>query len=45
MDSEKKIGNSGLIIFCVGLGLLIFVFYLAYLCLFGKRWVWISKII
>jgi len=31
MDNEKKIGIPGLIIFCVGLGLLIFVFYLAYL--------------
>lgn len=31
MDNEKKIGILGLIIFCVGLGLLIFVFYLAYL--------------
>ena len=31
MDNEKKIGIPGLAIFCVGLGLLIFVFYLAYL--------------
>ena len=30
MDNEKKIGIAGLAIFCVGLGLLFFVFYLAY---------------
>jgi len=30
MDNEKKIGIPGLAIFCVGLGLLFFVFYLAY---------------
>ena len=28
--AEKKIGIAGLAIFCVGLGLLFFVFYLAY---------------
>ena len=30
MDNEKKIGIPGLTIFCVGIGLLFFVFYLAY---------------
>ncbi|RLG99283.1 hypothetical protein DRO38_07935 [Candidatus Bathyarchaeota archaeon] len=30
MDNEKKIGIPGLAIFCVGLGLLFFTFYLAY---------------
>jgi len=31
MDSEKKIGISGLAVFCVGLGLVLFVLYLIYL--------------
>lgn len=30
MDNKNEIGIPGLVIFCVGLGLLFFVFYLAY---------------
>jgi hypothetical protein len=30
MEEEQKIGISGLSIFCVGLGLLFFVLYIAY---------------
>lgn len=45
MDSEKKIGIVGFTSFCVGVGLLIFVFYLVYLLILDPPFLYIEKMI